>query len=65
MNNSNYYYYYYKSVTKRNGFLAKFLLNHDRHRFLLSYFCNFQTDKKLKQYQIGNLKLQSHGLGKT
>ena len=52
-------------VTNTTTFLSKFLLNHGRHRFCLNYFCNFQTNEKLKQHQIGNLKSQSHGLEKT
>ena len=45
MNNSK---YNYIAVTKPNALLATFLSKHDRDRFCLNCFGNFQTDEKLE-----------------
>ena len=42
--------YHYIAVIKPNALIEKFLLSSERHRFCLNYFCNFQTDEKLKQH---------------
>lgn len=48
MNNSK---YRFIPVTKPNTLSAAFLSNHDRNRFYLNCFCNFQLGEKLKQHQ--------------
>ena len=41
----------YIAVTKPNTLLAKFLSKHNKDRFCLNCFSNFQTDEKHKEHE--------------